>query len=354
MSDIKYEKILEEIKPVDETILSQAEQKFQSLAMPLHSLGKLQDIVISLCGIQKNISPTINKRALLVFCADNGVVAQGVSQVGPEVTTAVAKSLCAGTTVMCQMANFANCAVFPVDIGMKSPFSHENLLERSINQGTADFTYGAAMSREDAIKSIEIGIELAFTMKEKGYQLLCTGEMGIGNTSTAAALTSVLLDLSPELVTGLGAGLSSDGFSRKKQVISQGITLNSPNKDDVIDVLSKVGGFDIGGMIGLMLGSAYLGLPCVVDGYISDVSAYCAVKLCPYVKDYLIFSHRSYEKGANFLLEKMNASPILDGNFRLGEGSGCMALLPLLDMGLALFQDGITFSEMNIDAYQKK
>lgn len=351
---MNLEYLISHIEPVNKEVKEKALNMFHNLAIPLNSLGKMQDMVLSLCAIEETVTPEIKKRAVVVFCADNGVVAQNISQVGCEVTTAVAKKLCVGETIMCEMAKFTETEVIPVDIGMKTPVIHPNIKQCAISLGTADFTKGVAMTREQAISAITVGMEIVAELKEKGYQLLITGEMGIGNTTTATAMTSVLLNLNPEDITGAGAGLSPEGISHKKKIIAQGIAVNNPNSEDILDVLSKVGGYDIAGMLGMILATAYYKIPCVIDGFISNVAAFCAISLCEHVKEYCIFSHETAEVGGQALLQKMNVSPMLCGNMRLGEGSGGVALLPLLDMGLSVFQQGITFSQMEIQAYEEK
>lgn len=348
------EQTIETLTRVERTPIDQAKEKFSQLAIPLDSLGTLQELVYTICGITGSLEPNITQRAVVVFCADHGVVAQGVSQVGSDVTTAVAKKLCTRETVMCRMAALAKATVIPVDIGMKTPVEHEAMWNYAIATGTKDFFEEQAMTRDQAIKSIEIGIEVASRLKDYGFQLLVAGEMGIGNTTAASAMTSALLGCPPRLVTGAGSGLSSKGISHKIRVISHSLLTHRPNADDVIDVLSKVGGFEIGGMIGLMLGCALEKIPCVVDGAIGNLAALCGVRLWEHLGDYLIYSHQSAEPAGEHLLKELGVIPLLRGNMRLGEGSGGVALLPLLDMGLACFQEGITFDGMEIPPYQPK
>lgn len=357
------ETLCSEISSVDESWIVKAREGFSQLAMPLGSLGKLQELVIGVCGIQESLSPSLEKRAVVVFCGDHGVTAQGVSQVEAEVTSAVALSLCRGETLMCQMAKVASCDVVCVDVGMRYPIEDGRIHHRSVGRGTRDFTLDSAMTREQMISSIFVGVEMASLYHEKGYDLLCSGEMGIGNTSSATAMICALLGLSSEAITGTGAGLSSEGLARKKRAIARGLYRHGfiqdmeqqesgEKQEDILQVLEHLGGFEIASMMGLMLGCAKEKIPCVVDGLIANVSAYCAVSLCPAVRDYLLFSHVTAEKGGQALLEEMGVSPMIDGGFRLGEGSGAVALLPLLDMGLAVLGQGISFAEMEIATYE--
>lgn len=348
---MKYDEILPQITKASSDYKKLAVDKFRNLAIPLNSLGKTQDYVCSICAMTESLSPTIAKRAVVVFCADNGVVTQGISQVDSDVTTAVAKKLCTHETVMCKMAYFSHCSVIPVDIGMKTPVQHKNIHQMSISKGTKDISKTPAMTVEQGKSAIQVGFDMGLKCIEEGYQLLIPGEMGIGNTTTSTAMTCVLLNQNPNDLTGVGAGLSEDGLLKKREVISTAIKINNPNPDDIIDVLSKIGGYDIGGMIGLILACAYGKIPCVIDGYISSLAAYCAISLQKNVADYLIFSHQSAEPGGKALLDAMGVNPILHGNFALGEGSGAVTLLPLLDMGLLCFDEGITFTNMGISPY---
>lgn len=339
------------ITPVPQEKKDKALAQFHQLAMPLDSLGTLQDLVVQLCGITST-SPHIEKRGVVVFCGDHGVVAQGVSQVDSHVTSAVAKSLCNHETVMCQMAKSAKCDVIPVDIGMKYAIDHPVIRLHSIASGTKDFSKEPAMTKEQARSSVEIGIALAQDLKKEGYQLLATGEMGIGNTTPSSAITSVLLDIPVKEVTGYGAGLTPEGLQRKIKIIEESIKKHRPDPENPLDILEKVGGFEIGGILGLMFGCAVLNMPCVVDGFISNVAALMGIRLCPSLLDYLLFSHGTQEQGGQAILQHLGQSPLLQGNFRLGEGSGAVALLPLLDMGLSVLQMGVTFEGMEIPPYR--
>lgn len=328
-----------------------AVQRTQSLAIPLGSLGTLEDYMVQLQSIFGEQTIALEKRGVVVFCADHGVVAQGVSQVGSDVTTSVVLQLCQSETVMCTMAKCANATVIPVNMGMKYPISHPSLLDFSQGLGTADFSLAPAMSLNQAISSILAGSNVAYQLKKQGYQLLATGEMGIGNTTSATAMSCCLLGLSPEDYTGAGAGLSSEGIRHKATVIKESLLLHRPNPTEILEVLSAVGGFEIGGLIGFMLGCAAVQVPCIVDGLMGNIAALCAITLKPETKEYLIFSHCSSEPIALEILREMNINPLLHGNFRLGEGSGAVALIPLLDMAVAIYNQGITFSEMNIAPY---
>lgn len=343
---------IENIKPLDKSSIEKCKKRFENIAMPLGGLGLLQDAIIQLSGIQQKEKPDISKRAVIVFCADNGVVAQGVTQCGQEVTAVVTENLNKGLTSVCLMANTINIDVIPVDIGVARDVQGQKIRKHKIRYGTADMTKEPAMTKNEAITAIETGIKLALECKQNDYNLLCVGEMGIGNTTTTAAVTSVLLGLEPEIVTGRGAGLSSEGLKRKINAIKTAINLHKPNQNDVIDVLHKVGGLDICGIVGTYLGGAYYRIPVVADGVIACAAALCAVKLCPQARDYIIFSHKSFEPAGEKLLQALNAKPFIDAKMKLGEGTGAVTAVSLLDLALAPYLNMASFEEINIDAYK--
>ena len=343
---------IENIKPLDKSSIEKCKKRFENIAMPLGGLGLLQDAIIQLAGIQQKEKPDISKRAVIVFCADNGVVAQGVTQCGQEVTAVVTENLNKGLTSVCLMANTINIDVIPVDIGVARDVQGQKIRKHKIRYGTADMTKEPVMTKNEAITAIETGIKLVLECKQNDYNLLCVGEMGIGNTTTTAAVTSVLLGLEPEIVTGRGAGLSSDGLNRKINAIKTAIKLHKPNSNDIIDILHKVGGLDICGMVGTYLGSAYYRIPVVADGVIACAAALCAVKLCPQARDYIIFSHKSFEPAGEKLLQALNAKPFIDAKMKLGEGTGAVTAVSLLDLALAPYLNMASFEEINIDAYK--
>ena len=328
-----------------------AKHRFENIAAPLGALGLLQDAVIQLAGAQGKILPEIEHRAVVVFCADNGVVAQGVTQCGQEVTATVAENLSRDMTSVCLMAKHENVEVIPVDIGVARTVGGTKLIDRKIAFGTKDMTLEPAMTREEAVRAVEVGIEMAELCARKGIQILCAGEMGIGNTTSSAAVTAALLGVEPSVVTGRGAGLSSDGLERKIRAIERALQRANVDSGDPIAVLSEVGGFDIAGMAGLYIGGAMLGIPSVVDGVIAQVAALVAIRLCPAVRGYLLFSHKSAEPASKLLLAEMDAKPYIDAGMRLGEGTGAVAGIALLDVGLAVYRGMPAFDDIEIDAY---
>lgn len=349
---MNLEQTIQSIKPLCAESMDGARRRFTNIAIPLGSLGLLEDAIIQLAGIRKTVKPTIGRRAVVVFCADNGVVAQGVTQCGQEVTAIVTENMNRGESTVCLMAKHLGIEVVPVDIGVARDVTGDKIVHRKIAYGTKDITAAPAMTREEAVRAIEIGIEMAETCAKNGMELLCVGEMGIGNTTTSAAVTAALLGLPVETVTGRGAGLSSEGLARKVTAISAALTLHKPDGSDPVDVLSKVGGFDIAGMVGLYLGGAACGLPVMIDGVIACAAALLAVRLCPGARDYMLASHCSEEPAGKLLLEALEAKPFITAGMRLGEGTGAAAAVSLLDLALAAYLGMVSFDDAGIEAYQ--
>ena len=325
-----------------------ARQHWDTLAKPLGSLGVLEENVTKIAALSGKHQ--LSRRTLLVFCSDNGVVAQGVSQSDASVTTAVAAALGRGDSTVNFMAKTANCTVLPVDIGMVEP-TPPGVQTEKLMPGTHDITLGPAMTRETCIRAIETGLRLAEEQIKTGADILLLGEMGIGNTTTSAAVASVLLHQSPEELTGRGAGLSNDGLQRKIHAIDRAIQKNQPNPEDPIDVLTKVGGLDLAALCGVCLCGAKNQVPVLMDGVITNTAALCAVRLCPAVQGALIASHVSQEPAAKLLLDALQLQPCISAGLHLGEGSGAVLALPLLDQALAVYNSGHTFDALGIDAY---
>lgn len=348
---MKLEQAIATVRPLDGQAMERAQARWDAMAKPLNGLGELERILVRIAGIQRSERIAIDRKTVAVFCADNGVVAEGVSQSGQEVTAIIARSLAAGTSTICCMAEQASAQVLPVDIGVAEDVEEETLLHRKIARGTNNIAQQPAMTREQAVRAVEVGIETALLCKEQGCQLLAAGEMGIGNTTTAAAVTCALLGVEAAAVTGRGAGLSDAALAKKIAVVEGAVRLHQPNSADPLDVLHKVGGYDLCGMAGLMLGGAATGLPTVLDGAISCASALCAVRLCPAVRDYLIPSHRSREPMGQLLLAELDLRPVIDADMALGEGTGAVCLFPLLDMAQHLYRRLHTFGDLDMDAY---
>ena len=349
------EKLRQEIKhivPADRKSMEKAEKRWKSVGKPLFSLGKLEDAVIQIAGIKEKAVYSLDRKGLVIMCADNGVVAEGVTQTGQEVTAIVAENMSTWDTSVCAMSRAAGAEVVPVDIGTVTPLKGARIRQKCVRRGTANMTQGPAMSREEAVQAILAGVEIARELRGQGVKLLATGEMGIGNTTTSSALAAVLLNRPVEDMTGRGAGLSSEGLQRKIRAIETAVRVNRPDPGDVLDVLHKVGGLDIAGLAGVFLGGALCRTPVLVDGFISSVAALVAARLCPDCKDYMLGSHASEEPASQLVLSELNLRPFLYAGMRLGEGTGAVAVMPLLDMGLAVYREMTTFEDTNIEAYQ--
>ena len=332
--------------------MAQAKQHWDALAKPLHGLGDLEDILIRIAGICRTPRIDLRNKAVVVMCADNGVVAEGISQSGQDVTQIITENLGKGTSTVCHMARAAGADVIPVDIGVASDMHSSGVVHRKIARGTHNFAKQPAMSRDQAVQAIDVGIETALLCRQHGYNVVATGEMGIGNTTSTAAVTAALLHAPVELVTGRGSGLTSEGLVRKIQVVTHALEQWQPNQHDPIDILSKVGGYDLCGLTGLFLGGALCGLPMIIDGVIASAAALCAVRLCPTVRDYLIASHHTAEPAGVLLEQALDVKPIIDAHMALGEGTGAVLLFGMLDAAASLYTNGDTFDDSNIEAYQ--
>lgn len=348
---MKLEQAAQSIKPVDSEAAAQSQAKWDGIAKPLGSLGRLEQAITRLSGIQRRVDVDIGKRTLVVMCADNGVVAQGVTQTDSMVTTIMTDAIVQGKSTVCAMAKLHNAAVLTVDIGVARDLHTAGLLQKKVMHGTNDMTKGPAMTREQAVQAVETGIEIALSLAAQGVQLIATGEMGIGNTTSSAAVASVLLDKPPHDMTGCGAGLDRDGWERKVSVIEQAIALNKPQKHDPLDVLAKVGGLDIAGLCGLYIGGASAGVGVMIDGVISSVAALAASRIAPACRDYMIASHISAEPAGKALLDALQLLPFIDARMCLGEGTGAMVALGVLDTALAAYRNAITFKDIDIDQY---
>ena len=347
------EETLVQIKPLDERAMEIAAKRWDSIAKPLHSLGKMEKLVIQIAGITGDPDIHIKKRALVPMCADNGVVEEGVTQTGQEVTAIVADNFTKCATSVCIMAETAGVDLFPIDIGMVTDVPSVTDPKDKVMYGTKNMAMEPAMSREQAAQAVLIGIRKVKELAEQGYDLIATGEMGIGNTTTSSAVVSVLLDESVENVTGRGAGLSSEGLNRKIQAIQTAIEKNQPDKEDILDVLSKVGGLDIAGMTGAFLGGAIYHIPVLIDGFISSAAALCAVRMVPETADYILASHCSGEPAGRMVLEELKLPYLIDAKMSLGEGSGAVAAIPLLEMGVNVYRKMSTFEEIKVEQYEE-
>lgn len=349
----KLREALKQIVPADAESMEKAKQRWKTVGKPLFSLGKLEDAVIRIAGIKGKPVYSLDRKGLVIMCADNGVVAEGVTQTGQEVTAIVAENFTKKETSVCLMAEVAGVDLYPVDIGMVTDVPSVTREEYKVAYGTKDMMKGPAMTREQAAQAVLNGIRIVRELADKGYDILATGEMGIGNTTTSSAVVSVLLEKDVEAVTGRGAGLSSEGLRRKVQVIRESIRLNEPDRRSALDVLAKVGGLDIAGLAGVFLGGALCHIPVMIDGFISSAAALCAVKMAPECQDYMLASHRSGETAGGMVLDALGLSEFIDCNMSLGEGSGAVAAMPLLDMGLSVYLKMSTFDEIKVEQYEE-
>jgi len=340
------------ILPLDERAMSNARQRWLQLCKPLFSLGSLEDLVIRLAGIQGTDMPVVKRKAIVIFAADNGVVCQGVTQCGQEITAQVTFNFTRGIATVNALARVAGVDLYPVDVGVNQNGRIPGVLDRRIRQGTADLATGPAMHRSETLQAIQVGYDQASWLKKQGYDLVGAGEMGIGNTTTSSAVLSVLAGLEPSHVTGRGAGLSDEQLIRKIAVIEQSIRINVPDSNDPIDVLQKVGGLDLASLAGFYLGCAASRLPVVIDGFIASVAALAAVRMCPAAHEYLFASHQSAEPAGAFVLNELNLPAYLHCGMRLGEGTGCCVAFGLFDHAVAAYREIATFEQAGIGAYE--
>lgn len=349
---MRLEEVIAGIRPLDQAILEESWKHWDSLCKPLRGLGRLEEMVVQLSGIRGTSLPKCEKRAVVIMGADNGVVEEGVSQTGSEVTIQVLENMGDKISSVCVMSRILNADVIPVNIGSNTDGKHPAIRNCVVRYGTGNIAKGPAMSRQECIRAIEEGIAVVRDLKDQGYDLIITGEMGIGNTTTSAACAAALFDQDPEVVTGRGAGLSTEGLKRKVEVIRRALAVNQPDKADPIDVMAKVGGLDIAGMTGCFLGAAYYRLPVFIDGFISGISAYMAVQLCPNAKEYMYATHCSAEPAGRMVLEALGLEPLLYAGMHLGEGTGAAAVLPLMDQALNVYYGLPDFEGGNVEQYE--
>ena len=334
------------IRPLDEGAMAEARRRQAQLAKPPGSLGRLEDLSVQLAGITGRVQNRMERKHLLVFAADNGVVEEGVSSAPQSVTMMQTVNLTRAKTGASVLCRHFGCGITVCDVGVNANITEPRVLNRKIAYGTKNIVHGPAMTREQAEQAILTGITLAV---ETEADAIGIGEMGIGNTTTSSAVLSVLLDADVEAVTGRGGGITDDSFRRKKEVIRTAIAINKPDKTDVVDVLAKVGGFDIAAMCGGFLGCAVSRRPVVIDGFISAVAALCACRLCPHAVNYFIPSHASYEIGYKLSMDAMGLEPLFLLGMRLGEGSGCPLAFQVLSAACAVINDMATFDQAGID-----
>ena len=349
--EITLERVLAEIVPADQKSKEECRRRWDSIAKPLHSLGWLEDAVARIAGAQHSSRIETEKKILVPMCSDNGIVAEGVTQTGQEVTAIVAENFLDEKSCAALMCRRAGADIRPIDIGMV--VDTPRVEKRKVAYGTKNFALEPAMTRAEAIRSLETGIRLVGELKEEGYCLIATGEMGIGNTTTSSAVAASLLGVPVEEMTGRGAGLSGEGLKKKIRVIREAIDRWNLNEADPLTILSCVGGFDIGGIAGMFLGGAYYHVPVLIDGFISSVASLLAVRMNPDTAGYMIATHVSKEPAARRILFELGLSPALDAGMCLGEGSGAVAAFPLIEMAADIYRKMSTFEQIDVEAYQE-
>lgn len=348
---IQLQKFL--ITPPSDSIYQAVQKKMDAVAKPLDGLGKFEHLIAQIGAIQGKVQISTKKKAVLVMCADNGIIEEGVSQSGKEVTLAVTKAMGQNQSSVGKMAAVVGAEVIPVDIGIDTKEEIPGVLPKKVMQGTRNFAKEPAMREQETLLAIEIGIHLVGTCKEQGYDLLATGEMGIGNTTTSTAVVASLLDLKVKEITGRGAGLDDAALEKKCRVIDEAITKYGLREADAFTILQTVGGLDIAGLTGVFIGGALYHMPVLIDGVISSVAALLAEKLCPGCKAYMIPSHRSREYAATKVMEELQLNPVLDADMALGEGTGAVMMMSLLDIALQVYEDGSSFDEFKIEQYER-
>ena len=329
---------------------ARAVARWNSIAKPVGSLGLLEDAVVKIAALTGSENVRLVKRTVVVMCADNGVVEEGVTQSPQSVTALVAGNMVRGDSSVCRMGACFGANVMPVDIGMAG--DAEGVINKKIARGTMNMTKGPAMTRAQAEQAIRTGIDLVKELREQGCDILVTGEMGIGNTTTSAAIASVLLHKPVPEMTGRGAGLSDAGLNRKIAAIEKAIEVNRPDPEDAMDVLTKLGGFDIAGLVGLFIGGALCRVPVVIDGFISAVAALVAMRIAPGCENAMLASHRSAEPAVSAVMQALRMQAPITAGLRLGEGTGGVCLLPLLDAALSVYHGMVAFNDIGLAPYE--
>jgi nicotinate-nucleotide--dimethylbenzimidazole phosphoribosyltransferase len=350
MANLTLDAVLAGIAPADKAWEAKAKDRVEALAVPPWSLGRLSEIGVRLCGMQRTLSPDVSKKLVITCGADEGVADEGVSAFPQQVTQEMLANIAAGGASINVLAGAAGAAVRLVDLGVKGDFptliARGVLVDRKIAYGSGNMRRGPAMTREQAVASLEAGIdEAGRAVAEDGVTLLATGDLGIGNTTPSAAILAVIGGFPVADVTGRGTGVDDAGLQNKIQVIEDAIALNRPDAADGLDVLAKVGGFDIGGIAGTILGAAYHRTPVLVDGFISTAGALIAKALCPAAADYMIAAHQSQEPGHTLMWQTLGIRPLLDLDMRLGEGTGAAVAMHLVECAARTMTDILTFEE---------
>jgi nicotinate-nucleotide--dimethylbenzimidazole phosphoribosyltransferase len=347
---MKLKEIIEKIQPLDKSAMQSAKERQDMLTKPQGSLGRLEELSIQLAGIMENPLPSVERKAVIVMAADHGVALDGVSAYPPEVTSQMVLNFLRGGAAINVLTRQAGARVVIVDMGVASEIDDTSgkLIRRRVGSGTANLAKGPAMTRAQAEKSILSGIEIAEAEIAQGLDILATGDMGIGNTTPSAAIAACILGHAPTDIVGRGTGVDENGLARKIRAVESGLKINKPNPADGIDVLAKVGGFEIGGLAGVILAAAANRKPVVIDGFISTAAAMIATALAPASRLYMISAHVSQERGHKLMLKWLGLNPLLDMNLRLGEGTGAALAFHLLEASTRILREMATFTEAGV------
>ncbi|MDD5108951.1 MAG: nicotinate-nucleotide--dimethylbenzimidazole phosphoribosyltransferase [Candidatus Omnitrophica bacterium] len=345
----RIKKIIGEISEVDILMMKKTQERLDSLTKPLGSLGRLEELAKQICGITGKDNPLLEKKVIFTLAADHGVTDEGVSAYPREVTAQMVYNFLNGGAGINVLARHVNARVVVADFGVVVDLkANQKLKIKKINYGTKNMAKGPAMTRDEAIKAICAGIEILKEELKFGVNIIGTGEMGIGNTTAASAIAACFTKREVEEVVGRGAGLDNRGLKNKIEVIKKSLSINKPNSSDPIDVLSKIGGFEIAGLVGVILAASANKIPVVIDGFISAASALVAFKIEPKVKNYMIAAHNSVEKGHKIILEHIGLRPLMDLDLRLGEGTGGALGIGLADAAVKILTQMATFKNANV------
>ncbi len=338
------QRLIDRIRPPDASFREAARRRLNSLTKPRGSLGALEDLAVQIAGIRCEVIPRLKNKTIIVMAADHGVAARGVSLYPQEVTSQMALNFAAGGAAINVLSRMAGARVVIVDMGVKGGLpTYEGILYKMIDFGTDDMSYGPAMSREQALDSLLSGVDVLENELVAGLDIVGTGDMGIGNTTSASAITAAMTGAGVRDVTGRGTGIGDEQLEHKIKIIEQILAVNSPDPADALGVLQKVGGFEIGGLAGAMIAGAANRIPVVIDGFISGAAALIAAGICPQIKDYLIAAHLSAERGHAACLKHLGLRPLLELDLRLGEGTGAALGIFLAECSINLMRDMATF-----------
>ncbi len=340
---------LSRIKPVSPELLQQAQTRLDNKTKPLGSLGRLEEFARRIVAISGNADPDISRKVVLTFAGEHGVTEEGVSMFPRQVTPQMVLNFLSGGAGVNVLARHVGAEVRVVDVGVDFDFAGmAGLIHKKVARGTKNFAKGPAMSRDEMIAALTVGIELADQCRAEGVGLVGTGEMGIGNTTPSSAIIAAISGKTVADVTHRGTGIGDEALANKIRVIEQGLALNKPDPRDPLDVLAKVGGLEIAAIAGLVLGCSANSIPVVIDGFISTAGALIASELDPNVRDYIFAAHQSVEIGHRFMLERIGTEPILDLQFRLGEGTGAALAMTLIEAGVKVLKEMATFEQAGV------